>query len=669
MPPMIIESSSSSFSSTRPTHLHRRTEAKHRNEGSPSSWPVRVRDSLFNRPAAKAKRKSYSRGDDSLMDRAAALPRQVKPKNGNPLESKINKGKNKVDTVEKTQQGQHEDLASDVGTVKRNPKCETLSDVDNLLSIPGTWVDRNNHIRTVSRDDYLTARGANPRTGVISPSIASCSQHSNSVCCHGERYENKDRKMDKKWRLKGDQWISLDKNEKTPLPSPSPGKSDDNFVSDIEGRARSYIRRLQQRGVRHSQVGDQFVVNMPSAKEPCPPSMTTHQILEFQKAVDRIHKIGEKFLDPNSPPTPPEPVQDGPSTPPRKLSRTRAVHSRGHPMIRVEGSPRCVRGPTDTKKRQGSTSEQKHFLGISKVRGIQNLDGLSFPSAQWMTAMLSETDLEQGISPVTKQRQIENMATTQHQYSGVCPGSLLERRGKMSLSLNPLQIAMPLLCPSTTPQEPAFTIITTMTNTPTQSPHHHQRLEPDGDINLDLAKDRERRCASASLISRSSPAAGFVAVDRAEDMWNTENKILGPAMDVYMEGSIQTPAIQNHDTKSKNAACFRDHRSRAFVFLIVRRAIEISMQCLALMLELCKHLVASTSKSDLRTINPAASDTMQHLIDFISLVLMAYAIWKTLVCIVNLVIYAIVQYGGYMGALVLLFNWMSRSTSSAVISP
>ncbi|PYH74605.1 putative NTP binding protein [Aspergillus vadensis CBS 113365] len=49
---------------------------------------------------------------------------------------------------------------------------------------------------------------------------------------------------------------------------------------------------------------DKFVVNMPSAKEPNPPIMSTQQISDFQQSIEKVHKEGGEMLDPDTLPSP-----------------------------------------------------------------------------------------------------------------------------------------------------------------------------------------------------------------------------------------------------------------------------------------------------------------------------------------------------------------------------
>ncbi|KAF7509618.1 hypothetical protein GJ744_007656 [Endocarpon pusillum] len=91
----------------------------------------------------------------------------------------------------------------DDGLVQQNLSCEE-------------GIVRRRIMRTVSHEDYLLARGANPRTGVVTPFVHSGSSLTDDQDFLGVR----EMPQHPKWRLKGDQWVSLSLDEPTPLPSP-----------------------------------------------------------------------------------------------------------------------------------------------------------------------------------------------------------------------------------------------------------------------------------------------------------------------------------------------------------------------------------------------------------------------------------------------------------------
>ncbi|OJD12566.1 hypothetical protein AJ78_06860 [Emergomyces pasteurianus Ep9510] len=177
--------------------------------------------------------------------------------------------------------------------------------------------DSRSHQRTVSRDDQLTARGANPRTGVVSPSVMSGGSSSVS------RDSQEDNTALQKWRLRGNEWISLEPNEKSPFPSPSGNEIvPPEFPTNNPGPVGVHTSvSPTERAPNLSKPDDKFVVNMPSASEPSPLEMTTQQIVEFQKAIERVHHEGEQMLDPDALPTPRSITPTGISTPPKRLTK------------------------------------------------------------------------------------------------------------------------------------------------------------------------------------------------------------------------------------------------------------------------------------------------------------------------------------------------------------
>jgi hypothetical protein len=85
---------------------------------------------------------------------------------------------------------------------------------DAALSPSGTVRER--HMRTVSQDDYLLARGANPRTGIVTPGDGL----QNSADRHEILQARAAAVGESKWRQRGNQWISLGLDQPTPTGSP-----------------------------------------------------------------------------------------------------------------------------------------------------------------------------------------------------------------------------------------------------------------------------------------------------------------------------------------------------------------------------------------------------------------------------------------------------------------
>lgn len=124
----------------------------------------------------------------------------------------------------------------------------------------------------VKQEDKLTTRGANPRTGVPSPSNCTDS----SCEDRGPRP-----RVSQKWKVNGDQWVSVDVSQ-TPSPQSSP-------------LSYKLAKTLSSAGSGSTDISssddweDRFVVHMPSANDPNPPSMSIEQIRMYQEKIGKLH--------------------------------------------------------------------------------------------------------------------------------------------------------------------------------------------------------------------------------------------------------------------------------------------------------------------------------------------------------------------------------------------
>ena len=173
---------------------------------------------------------------------------------------------------------------------------------------PGT---RREKMRTVSRDDQLIVRGANPRTGLVSPFIVS----DNSEECLGGGY------------------ITMDKFESAgPLPGKKTRsgkwKQDSLGWSLVESPPLSPIAQSMSdkmsRTVSIKQLEDRSLVQMPDVDDPNPKVMTDEQIKKYQENITRAYKRGGgsiTMLDPDTLLSPREWTPERPSTPTTKLHK------------------------------------------------------------------------------------------------------------------------------------------------------------------------------------------------------------------------------------------------------------------------------------------------------------------------------------------------------------
>ncbi|EAS29455.3 uncharacterized protein CIMG_08201 [Coccidioides immitis RS] len=615
MSPAIAEMSSSSTSSS-PRISHQNPPTKHHREskGRPS-WTRRVKSSLFYGSESRDKPGLNGRGEHGPPDPAS-------PNRSYLLKLRGRKRKGKKGGIGEAGQINSRETTSDVETVRRL-KDETLFDTYNPPNITASsWADQNGHKRTVSRDDYLTARGANPRTGVISPSITTCSSHSDTSGSLEELVDQKDQKKNKKWRLKGDQWISLDRNEETPLPSPGAGNLDADRVVNIEDRARSYVRRLHQSGVPHSQVEDRFVVNMPSAREPCPPTMTTQQIWEFQKAIDKIYKNGETFPDHNPPL---EPVRNSSGTPPKSLS------SRDYSKDRLGGvtghAARCasIQEPIDITRHPALPSEQRHFLGSIGAKGAERRKSgdLAAPSSRMMTATSLKGWRNQEASSAKNNIQMGGVEPAQGLHSRMCSSGLLDWRDHKSLTI---------LCPKASFQEAASTITTTMTNiTPHMTGLHGAITSPNQKGDPNPAEKTELRSASAYLSSQKKPAEGPAAAGYQNHTVITRNPV-DQAKGMGTDGPIPRAAVCSRDITSYSMHCACACASFC-LRMILHCIMNILLSCFQISLETCEHFLSNPKHLEGKTVaKEVLSNARYQCTSFITLALVAY-VTSRFICI------------------------------------
>ncbi|KAI9934759.1 hypothetical protein MW887_000376 [Aspergillus wentii] len=80
------------------------------------------------------------------------------------------------------------------------------------------------------------------------------------------------------------------------------GRTDNNTDSSVNSNFS--LSPVSGPGSSMTDWEDKFVVHMPSAREPNPPTMTSQQIAQFQTSIEKVHRAGEDMLDPETLPSP-----------------------------------------------------------------------------------------------------------------------------------------------------------------------------------------------------------------------------------------------------------------------------------------------------------------------------------------------------------------------------
>ncbi|OJJ46761.1 hypothetical protein ASPZODRAFT_2018180 [Penicilliopsis zonata CBS 506.65] len=152
-------------------------------------------------------------------------------------------------------------------------------------------------VQKSTREARISTRGANSRTGTVSPSPKSASVSPASSSSKDRTRRHDDRKI---WRLKGGQSDSSNLHPRTP------SKSSDRSSTEPDSSVSSQqsVSPISGPGSSNTEWEDQFVVHMPSAREPNPPMMTAQQILNFQQSIEKVYKDGDAMVDPDTLPSP-----------------------------------------------------------------------------------------------------------------------------------------------------------------------------------------------------------------------------------------------------------------------------------------------------------------------------------------------------------------------------
>ena len=164
--------------------------------------------------------------------------------------------------------------------------------------------NRRSRMRTVDSDDRLTVRGANPRTGLVSPAVVS----DNSDSSPAEDYVHIrrppiSRNRSGKWRAEGQGWSLVESPRLSPIPQSTHGQPS------------------RQASTRNMQ--DELLLEVSGVDNSEPENMTEQRLREYQENLARICKEegSGAMVDPNTLPSPRAWTPEGRSTPPNRLQK------------------------------------------------------------------------------------------------------------------------------------------------------------------------------------------------------------------------------------------------------------------------------------------------------------------------------------------------------------
>lgn len=225
-----------------------------------------------------------------------------------------------------------------------------------------------------TRGQRVSEQGAKPRTKIAGPTIG-CQ---GSPVSHTKGHSgNQDGSQASKDKLTGRE------THDTP-PQRSPVKTDNTTDSSIHSHPS--ISPVSGPSSSMTEWEDRFVVNMPSAKDPNPPTMSVEQIVEFQKSIENVHKDGETMLDPDALPSPrttsPEDNPNLPDHERKQLSTLDGQDSRSSRSAETGEQPAtCPSGhnryysPDEVGKQRFSTIWEESTSRIKQKVSDANPDG------------------------------------------------------------------------------------------------------------------------------------------------------------------------------------------------------------------------------------------------------------------------------------------------------
>ena len=246
----------------------------------------------------------------------------------------------------------------------------------------------------VRQDDELTQRGANPRTGLVTPFIMTDARKAstgNDYLNTKSQHPKRKHRSNGRWKQDNAGWSLTD----SPLPSP---------VVQGEGQSRAASIRSVQ---------DRFVVDMPGVDNPYPRQMTNEQIEHYQRSLKSVcgTEMGNDAVV--------EPSHSSNHGSPSKISRKE--------MGSGSGSPR--EGPhTEGRLRINDKKESLRSQLLNEGTNNPFLDGLANAAAPDQPTRLSQylpkIDLlhpSHFASPTSSYRRPSDLPLTRHQQANLKP--------------------------------------------------------------------------------------------------------------------------------------------------------------------------------------------------------------------------------------------------------
>ncbi|KAJ5604616.1 hypothetical protein N7510_009770 [Penicillium lagena] len=178
---------------------------------------------------------------------------------------------------------------------KESPQSQKEYSSESTNQAQKSWYQ--NKYETNTEDDLFVTHGASLRTDIAVPTSSSnnLARHTRTSATRQAQAESQT-----KWRKHGDLCMDGETNDNMPQ---RPERIE--HTTDSSEQSHPSVSPVSAEDSPMTEWEDRFVVHMPTAKDPNPPTMTAHQIAQYQQSIERVHRSGGKMVDPDALPSPP----------------------------------------------------------------------------------------------------------------------------------------------------------------------------------------------------------------------------------------------------------------------------------------------------------------------------------------------------------------------------
>lgn len=178
---------------------------------------------------------------------------------------------------------------------KDSPQSQKEYSSESTNQAQKSWYQ--NKYETNTEDDLFVTHGASLRTDIAVPSSSTT-----NLGRHIRTSAPRQAEAQTKWRKHGEKCMDTETNDIMPQRSERIDRT-----TDSSEQSHPSVSPVSAEDSSMTEWEDRFVVHMPTAKDPSPPTMTAHQIAQYQQSIEKVHRSGGQMVDPDALPSPPRP--------------------------------------------------------------------------------------------------------------------------------------------------------------------------------------------------------------------------------------------------------------------------------------------------------------------------------------------------------------------------